>query len=290
MLDISIPSCSKLPSEVAPGANHLQASLVSPPQLIPSNDAIDTQEEPSEPNLTTRLGHLAYNQVARASNDVSGSTDAERRRLAPKSKVDRRKAVESEKPLPNSNATELDVGPLLRCVSCDARWTIQKGAARKLSHITTCARKNGINRDTLQRLVERERLKMRQAKTNDKKTTPGSDLAGAASVPQTYMESVVAEAQQRRKPRRTDTAGTLQPVSQTRAAILDRAKALLGVREVASCDAREPECTQRFGQSKLATGHGQGENVDPAVAQLSEECTLTSRLALLRSMAGSGLT
>src|SRR5712675_820989 len=161
MLDISIPSCSKLPSEVAPGANHLQASLVSPPQLIPSNDAIDTQEEPSEPNLTTRLGHLAYNQVARASNDVSGSTDAERRRLAPKSKVDRRKAVESEKPLPNSNATELDVGPLLRCVSCDARWTIQKGAARKLSHITTCARKNGINRDTLQRLVERERLKMR---------------------------------------------------------------------------------------------------------------------------------
>jgi len=222
---------------------------------------------------------------------VSDSSEAERRRLAPKSQVDRRKVETlSEKSLPGSDATKLDVGPLLRCVSCDAPWTVQKGAARKWSHITTCARKNGINRDTLHRLVERELLKMRHAKNFDKKTTPGSDSAGAASVSQTYMESVVAEAQQRRKQRRTDTAGTLQPLSQTRAAILDRAKALLGAREGASGDAPEPECTQSFGRSKLATGDGQGENVDPAVAQLSEERALTSRLALLRSMAGPGLT
>jgi len=293
VIDVSTPSCSKMPSEVTPGINRLQASLASSPQLILSNDAIDTQEEPSEPNLTTRLGHLAYNQVRRASNDLSGTSEAERRRSAPKSQVGRHNVETlNGKSLPGSDATKLDVGPLLRCVSCDARWTVQKGVARKLSHITTCARKNGINRDTLQRLVEREPFKMRHAKTKHKKTTPSSDSGGAAHVSQTYLECVVAEAQQRRKQRRTDTAGTLQPVSQTRAAILDRAKALLGVREVevASCDAAEPECTQSFGRSRLATGHGQGENVDPAVAQLSEEYALTSRLALLRSLAGSGLT
>ena len=85
-----------------------------------------------------------------------------------------------------------------------------------------------------------------------------------------------------------DTVGTLQPISQTRTAILDRAKALLGTREAASCNAPEPEQTQFFGRSKLVTG--QAENFDSMLAHPSEESALTSRLALLRSMAESPTT
>jgi len=100
----------------------------------------------------------------------------------------------------------------------------------------------------------------------------------------------VAAAQPRRKQRRMDTAGTLQPVSQTRAAILDRAKALLGTWEAVPSDAPEPEHTQTFGRSKLATGHLQTENIGSTVSHLSEEHALASRLALLRSMAESPTT
>lgn len=188
-----------------------------------------------------------------------------------------------QKSASDSDVTKHDVGPLLGCVSCEIRWTVKKSAAHKWSHITTCARKKGINPSTLQRLIQKELLKIQHVKTNDKKTSDRSDSADA--VCQTYMESVVAEAQPRRKQRRTETAGTLQPVGQTRTAILDRAKALLG--EAVLCDAPEPERTQAFGRSKLATGHLQAEDLDPAVSHLSEECALTSRLALLRSMAQS---
>jgi hypothetical protein len=144
----------------------------------------------------------------------------------------------------------------------------------------TCARKKGINPSTLQLLIEKELLKLRHSKTNDQKQSEP-----AIAAPQTYLETVVADAQPRRKQRRTDTVGTLQPIDQTRAAILDRAKALLGTRETVSCNAPEPEQTQSFGRSKLVTG--QAENSNPMLAHPSEESALTSRLALLRSMAES---
>jgi len=261
-----------------------RASLSSAPQHIPRRDAADIEEVSSEPNLTACLGHLVYKQVLRPPNNVSDSSRAECHRSAA-TLLDHHSKVRSsgQKPASDSDVTKHDVGPLLGCVSCEIRWTVRKSAAHKWSHITTCARKKGINPSTLQRLFQKELLKIQHVKTNDKKAADRSDSADAVS--QTYMESVVAEAQPRRKQRRTETAGTLQPVGQTRTAILDRAKALLG--EVVLCDAPEPERTQAFGRSKLATGHLQAEDVDPAVSHLSEECALTSRLALLRSMAQS---
>ena len=252
-----------------------------------SGDATDTAEPP-ESNIITCLGHLAYRQVRPASNDVSDSSGAGSSRSTPVPRVHQGKVERpSQRPQPDTNVTKLDVGPLLRCVSCEAQWTVQKSAARKSSHMTTCARKKGINPSTLQLLIERELLKLRHQKTNDQ-NPPCS--APADAVPQTYMESVVAEAQPKRRQRRPDTAGTLQPVSQTRAAILDRAKALLGSREAAPCnDAPEPEQTQSFGRSKLVTGQMQADDFDPTLGH-SEECAVTSRLALLRSMAESPIT
>jgi hypothetical protein len=277
-------SCSKPPSEslspVPPEGSHPHASRTSSTQLIPSSDAI---EMPPESNIITCLGHLAYRQVGPASNDVSDSSRAGRSQSAPVSKTHPDKVERlTQRSQSDPNVTKLDVGPLLRCLSCEVQWTVRKSAAHKSSHMAICARRKGMNPSTLQRLVERELLKLRQQKTNDQKP-PCPEPPEAA--PQTYMESVVAEAQPRRKQRRTDTVGTLQPVSQTRAAILDRAKALLGTRDTVPCNAPEPEDTQSFGRSKLVTGHMQAENLDPMLVHLSDECALTSRLALLRSMA-----
>ena len=263
-----------------------RASLSSAPQHIPRRDATDTEDVSPESNLTARLGHLAYKQVRRppAPDNISDSSRTEcHRSTATILNHHSEFRGLGQKQASDSDVTKRDVGPLLGCVSCEVRWTVKKSAAHKWSHITTCARKKGINPSTLQRLIEKELLKIQHVKTNDKKMADRSDSADAVS--QTYVESVVAEAQPRRKQRRTETAGTLQPVGQTRTAILDRAKALLG--EAVPCDAPEPEHTQTFGRSKLATGHLQAEDFDPAVSHFSEEFALTSRLALLRSMAQS---
>lgn len=257
-------------------------------QLIPSSDTVGTLEMSPESDVITRLGHLAYRQVGSASNYVSDCSRAGRSQSAPVSGIHQDKVERlSQRSQSDPSVTKLDVGPLLRCVSCDIQWTVRKNAAHKSSHMTTCARRKGMNPSTLQRVVERELLKLRQQKTKDQKP-PCSEPPDA--VPQTYMESVVAEAQPRRKQRRTDKVGTLQPISQTRAAILDRAKALLGTRDAVPCNAPEPEDNQSFGQSKLVTGYMQAENQDPMLVHLSDECALTSRLALLRSMAESAST
>ena len=262
------------------------ASSQTSPQLIPNGDTNNTLQTPSESNIITRLGHLAYRQTGPVSNNVSDSSGAECSQSEPTSEVHHGKIKKRSRSFqPDSNVTKLDVGSLIKCVSCDVQWTVRKNVAHKSTHMTSCARKNGIDPSTLQLLIEKELLKLRHLKTNDRKR-PCSEPAIAA--PQTYLEAVVAETQPRKKPRRTNTVGTLQPISQTRAAILDRAKALFGAREVVSCDAPEPEQTQSFGRSKLVTG--QAENFDPMLVHASEESAITSRLALLRSMAESPTT
>ena len=279
---------AKLPSESsqqhAPTCP-LEATHVSTPHRVSSGDGIGTYDVSSESNLMACLGHLAYRQV-RASNDASTSSRPASNRTTSTCQTYNGKAKKRSKDsLPDSDVAKLDVGCLLRCVSCEARWTVHKGTSHKLSHITTCARKKGINSDTLRRLVDGELLKMEGVKANNKGTAPSGS---AEATPQTYMESVVAEAQPRRKQRRSDTTSTLQPISQTRAAILDRAKALLRTGEAVPCDAPELEQTQAFGRSKLASKQVQVENTDSIVTHPSEEeCALSSRLALLRSMAGS---
>jgi len=241
-------SCSKSPSgSPSPLPPEDSRPRASSPQFVPSDDTNNTLGTSSESNIITCLGHLAYRQAGPASNNVSDSSMAGRSRSEPTPEVHHHHGKiekRSRSFQPDSNVTKLDVGPLLRCVSCDVQWTVRKNVAHKSTHMTTCARKKGINPSTLQLLIEKELLKLRHPKTNNQKQ-PCSEPAIAA--PQTYLETVVAEAQPKRKQRRTDTVGTLQPISQTRAAILDRAKALLGTREAVSCNAPEPEQTQSFG-------------------------------------------
>ncbi|KAI0307270.1 hypothetical protein B0F90DRAFT_1814044 [Multifurca ochricompacta] len=256
--------------------------LVATHALVPQ--FVSTVGAQADSSLISCLGHFAYPRV-HASKDVYAPSNADGHQRAPAFQFQLSRAeMRGQKSHFDSDITKLDVGRLLKCVSCEARWTVKKGAAHKLSHITTCARKIGINPSTLKNLIEEELLKTRNAKKCDRTATPCPDSADAAT--QTYMETVVAEAQPRRKQRRGDTISTLQPINLTKAAILDRAKILLGAREVVPYNAPEPEPTQTFGGSKLARNHMQAKSIDPIASDLSEGA-LSSRIALLRSMVGS---
>jgi hypothetical protein len=231
------------------------------------------------------MQRFTYRQVRAETEPASTHTTRCQPGSVPQVHGKAEKPNQRAKSLPDYDITKLDVGRLLRCVSCEARWTVQKGASNKLSHLVACARKKGISPSTLKTLIVKENLKIQPTKTKDGKTTPPDP---AAAAPQTYMEAVVANAQPRKRQRRPDvTEGTLQPISQSKAAILDRAKALLGTTEIAPGDPPEPEPTQAFGRSKLASGHIRMVDTEPIVSLLSGESALSSRLDVLRSMADS---
>ena len=265
------------------------ATSTSVQHLVSRADTTGAQEESSEPSLSACMERFAYRQVRAETEPATSHTVHCQSASVPQvRKTDG--PCQRAKSLPDHDITELDVSRLLRCVSCEARWTVRKGASNKLSHLATCARKKGITPSTLKTLIVKENLKIQPAKTEDEITTPSNPTTAA---PQTYMEAVVANAQPRKRQRRPDATGTLQPISQTKAAILDRAKALLGTREIAPRDApasepeSEPELTQTFGRSKLASEHIRMVDIDPIVTHLSGGSALSSRLDLLRSMAGS---
>ncbi|KAI0268376.1 hypothetical protein BC834DRAFT_689650 [Gloeopeniophorella convolvens] len=179
---------------------------------------------------------------------------------------------------PSLHITDADVALLLGCVSCEARWTVRKGSAQKISHMKACAQKRGIDLCTLKSLVEKDLAKARQTRAKGN-TTTCTDIG-----PQTYLEAIVAEDRPRKRQKRADVDSTLQPIGQTKSAILDKAKALLGT---SAAPSSAPDNTQGFGRSKLASelAHDD-ENVGPLGVQcFPGECSLTSRLALLRSMA-----
>ncbi|KAF8272541.1 hypothetical protein EI94DRAFT_1697421 [Lactarius quietus] len=252
-------------------------------QLVSRSSATDVQEESLEPSLMAGVQRFAYRQVRAKTEPVTTHTERCRPGSEPQVHAKAEKLNQRAKSLPDHDITKLDVGRLLRCVSCEARWTIQKGASNKLSHLVACARKKGINPSTLKTLIVKENLKIQPAKKKDETKTPPDP---ATAVPQTYMEAVVANAQPKKRQRRQDaTTGTLQPISQTKAAILDRAKALLGTMGIVPCDPPEPEATQAFGRSKLAIEHIRMVDTEPLASHLSGESALSSRLDLLRSMA-----
>jgi hypothetical protein len=256
-------------------------------QHVARVSATGAQEEPEEPSPMACVQRLAYRQVRAETEPTRTHTERCRPGSVPQVQGKTEKPSQRAKSLPDHDITKLDVGRLLKCVSCEARWTIQKGASKKLSHLVACARKQGISPSTLKTLIVKENLKIQPTKKKDEKTTP-PDPATAA--PQTYMEAVVANAQPRKRQRRPDvTESTLQPIGQSKAAILDRAKALLGTMETAPGDPPEPEPTQAFSRSKLASGHGHIRMVDtePIMSLLSGESALSSRLDVLRSMAES---
>ena len=233
----------------------------------------------------TCVQHFAYRQVRAETEPAHTHTEHTQPGSVPQVHGKTEKPSQRAKSLPDHDITKLDVGRLLKCVSCEARWTIQKGASNKLSHLVACARKKGISPSTLKTLIDKENLKIQPTRTKSEKTIPPDS---ATTAPQTYMEAVVANAQPRKRQRRLDvTEGTVQPISQSKAAILDRAKALLGTMDAAPCDPPEPEPTQAFGRSKLGSEHIHMVDTKPIASLLSGESALSSRLDVLRSMAES---
>ncbi|KIJ56715.1 hypothetical protein M422DRAFT_773488 [Sphaerobolus stellatus SS14] len=128
-------------------------------------------------------------------------------------------------PLPSfaSDFTTEELTAVTKCVVCDLAWTTRKTVPLKMTHMKSCAKKNGWSEQTvkvkLTMLIEARSTT--PAGTANKPVTP--------KAPPTLLENVIDEtAPKRRKKAKEITMTTVADPTQAHNAILERAKVLFG--------------------------------------------------------------
>ncbi|KAH6915317.1 hypothetical protein BKA70DRAFT_1420253 [Coprinopsis sp. MPI-PUGE-AT-0042] len=143
--------------------------------------------------------------------------------------------------------SDKDVALVLKCVSCEARWTTRKTSAEKRRHIQSCARKNELTVETIQVLVRKEISKHLPP-------TPVEEPPAAPLLEPTLFETHnPAENAPKRRTKAAKAAVALVGVASNRDEILNRAQLILGMDQPAFPDT-PPRATQGFAPSRLGGG------------------------------------
>lgn len=239
--------------------------------LAISSDSEHDREEEDR----MKLGHFAYLNPSRSNSRAALSrsnsipaTDKKLLEPAPKNKPARAKPQHRF----TTDFTELELTRLVKCISCDIRWTTRKGVAQKMTHIQSCAKKNALTDDTVKTLIRKDVDKV-IAETptvpNPAKKGKGKGVEDAApSAPKTILEEVVEGTETKRKGRRVEVVETVKDALEIRGVILDRARTVLGERVLQNTQEglnRQP--TQGFATSRvlarLDQGMGTGQEAVP---------------------------
>ncbi|CAE6412130.1 unnamed protein product [Rhizoctonia solani] len=135
------------------------------------------------------------------------------------------------KEFPNTEVsfTAEQVNSLRGCVVCGNAWTARKLPKHKWSHITSCARKGGCEPDVL--YVKLISAVVDTPEPKSKKSVKGKQAQKEDGGPQSlFAHTVQNHAPPKKRGRRAEPrVSGLQPVEDTRKAILERGAALLGV-------------------------------------------------------------
>ncbi|KAF9653385.1 hypothetical protein BDM02DRAFT_3182909 [Thelephora ganbajun] len=190
--------------------------------------------------------------------------------------------------------TDEDLSRVLKCVSCNDRWTVRKGAAAKMRHIQSCAKKNGIGDEIVKRLIQAELEVPEEPKPRQKPKSSG--------VTNTLLEDTLWDTgKTKNKKKQVQRTTTLHNPAENREAILAKARSLLREPEISNLSQDEglmdllrksdstmdriqmfdfdapPPATQEFGRSKL------GQKTSSAMLSVlpddSPKMSTTSRLA-----------
>lgn len=164
----------------------------------------------------------------------------------------------------NTSFTGVELAKLMRCVSCDVRWTTRKTTSQKLHHVRLCAKRNGYDQETVDILIRKEIDSTIAQSEKDSRSLPQH-----LGPPKTLFEDYVAHPAFKKKGTRREKEPTIRNVVDTRPSLLDRAQAVLGcdvstalhdfTRDRISADTvpgNQNFSTQQFGRSNLALMHG----------------------------------
>ncbi|KAJ3821685.1 hypothetical protein F5880DRAFT_1580271 [Lentinula raphanica] len=148
---------------------------------------------------------------------------------------------------------------LLICVCCDLSWTTRKSVPQKLSHMKTCAKKHGIQDDTL---IEMVRKGIEELPPQTESKLPES------AAPKTFFDEVMNNAAPKKRHRRQEVPNTVRDIGEMRDTIMLKARTVVAQADSNIRVLREyrigghlsdgdssgflPCSTPRFGQSSLA--------------------------------------
>ncbi|KAF8639630.1 hypothetical protein AX17_000895 [Amanita inopinata Kibby_2008] len=112
---------------------------------------------------------------------------------------------------------------LIKCISCDTRWTTRKSATQKMKHIRSCAHKNAFTPETVRIMILKEIATSDTLERKDEDSP--SHLTRLDLSTTTLEERVNGMATVKRK--RCLLQETVESINVTREAILDSAKEVL---------------------------------------------------------------
>lgn len=273
-----------------------------PSRLPPPRKHSTPASNASGSGFTTGSGSLSSSDLSRFSykphqslRDMikkRGEREAEQiARFGPPEPLRRSKSAKGAAHRFTSYFTDDELSRVLKCVSCNNRWTVRKGATAKMRHIQSCAKKNGLDDGIIKRLIRAELEAPDEPIAQKKPKSPG--------VSNTLFEDTLEDtgkAKKKRKPVQRVT--TLHNPVDNREAIRAKARSLLApeIRELSQdqelvdllerSDSRmdkiqmfddPPPATQKFGRSRL--GQQTSSAMLSDLSNGSPKMSTTSRLA-----------
>ncbi|KAI0638248.1 hypothetical protein C8Q77DRAFT_1153914 [Trametes polyzona] len=252
-----VPSASTVPKNTKPqspskSSVHKEPSL--PRIVIPTSPSAASEGSQDDGATALKLGRFAYEAPNPSRRTLSKTpSPTEGGSIPPEART-----TSQTKRLPSHrfarDFSDAELGRILKCVSCDLAWTARKTVTQKMKHIQTCAKKKGLNDDTVRTLLRQELDALPPVASSSKSGTPAPQTD---AVPETLLEDVLKDTTRKKPGRRPQVQQTVKSVTETRGDILDRARSLLQGEGVSRASSSVP--TDRGGV-------GSGMNLAPPPA------------------------
>ncbi|CDO76252.1 hypothetical protein BN946_scf184470.g10 [Trametes cinnabarina] len=120
--------------------------------------------------------------------------------------------------------SDAELSRILKCVSCELAWTARKTVPQKMKHIQSCAKKNGLNDETVRTLLRKELDNLSPVTSASKASTSAPTVT---LVPETLLEDVLKDTSKKKPGRRPQVLQTVKSITETRDTILEKARSLL---------------------------------------------------------------
>ena len=239
--DDSSSEVEKSPPKFSSATTHSSATQATNPEpgpsrlppsrkhSTPASNAGSSELTTSDRSLSSSdLSRYSYNPPQSLRDMIKKRGELEAQRIAkfgPPEPLRKSKAARPPAHRFTADFTDDDLSRILKCVSCNDRWTVRKGAAAKMRHIQSCAKKNGISDEIVRRLIRAELEAPEEPKPRKKPKSAG--------VMNTLFEDTLGDSEKTKdKRKQAQQITTLHNPAENREAILAKARSLLKEPEI----------------------------------------------------------
>lgn len=210
---------------VAPQSQmHLEITISGHSSHEPS---LHDEQSPENEETGLKLARFAYSKPTSVAIHNHKRARVKSLPVAPELVNEQPKKRSRQKSRVEIDFRAIDIGKLLRCVACGAKWTTRKTAAQKEKHMLSCARKNSLTGQDLSTLINKELESTSAASNQALRTEVAQTSPSAVLVRETYFEDIVHEAAPKKRAKRA-LRFNITPVQDAHETIRRRAREMFG--------------------------------------------------------------